>query len=95
MSLACGESYVNLEGIKRAKLDPVLIKDERVLQNLLKLEERYLPSTSYFECVQRDVKPYMRKVVATWMLEVRNVCCIMSRELIIGMPLTNSSIHVL
>lgn len=68
MSLACAESC--LEGIKRAKKDPVLVEDERVLQNLLKLEDRYLPSTSYFECVQRDVKPYMRKVVATWMLEV-------------------------
>ncbi|XP_039253498.1 G1/S-specific cyclin-D2-like [Styela clava] len=68
MSLECTES--SLEGIKRAKKDPVLVQDDRVLQNLLKQEEKYLPRTTYFECVQRDVKPYMRKVVATWMLEV-------------------------
>lgn len=48
----------------------MLVEDDRVLQNLLKQEEKYLPRTTYFECVQRDVKPYMRKVVASWMLEV-------------------------
>ncbi|KAK9299384.1 hypothetical protein QLX08_007558 [Tetragonisca angustula] len=54
----------------RAYADPVLLDDDRVLQNLLKTEERYSPSTSYFECVQTEVSPPMRKVVAEWMLEV-------------------------
>ncbi|NXN08450.1 CCND3 protein, partial [Indicator maculatus] len=39
-------------------------------QNLLSQEERYSPSVSYFQCVQREVKPYMRKMLAFWMLEV-------------------------
>ena len=56
----------------RAYADPVLLDDDRVLQNLLKTEERYSPSTSYFECVQTEVSPPMRKVVAEWMLEVSN-----------------------
>ncbi|XP_044728709.1 G1/S-specific cyclin-D2 [Chrysoperla carnea] len=54
----------------RAYPDPVLLNDERVLQNLLKTEERYTPSGSYFECVQRELTPQMRKIVAEWMLEV-------------------------
>ncbi|XP_076180463.1 cyclin D isoform X2 [Ptiloglossa arizonensis] len=54
----------------RAYADPALLGDDRVLQNLLKTEERYAPSSSYFECVQRDISPLMRKIVAEWMLEV-------------------------
>lgn len=54
---------------RRAFRDPVLLKDERVLKNLLSLEDRYQPSTSYF-LFQKDLRPYMRKIVATWMLEV-------------------------
>lgn len=59
-----------LDGCKRAYEDPVLLKDERVLQNLLMTEDRYLPSPSYFKCVQTDIKASMRKIVADWMLEV-------------------------
>jgi len=54
----------------RAYADPVLLKDERVLQNLLQMEERYCPSSSYFECVQKDLTPQMRTIVAEWMMEV-------------------------
>lgn len=54
----------------RAYADPALLGDDRVLQNLLQTEERYAPSSSYFECVQRDISPLMRKIVAEWMLEV-------------------------
>lgn len=50
--------------------DPALLADDRMLQNLLRSEERYAPSSSYFGCVQRDISPGMRKVVAEWMLEV-------------------------
>ncbi|XP_014212942.1 G1/S-specific cyclin-D3 [Copidosoma floridanum] len=50
--------------------DPAILGDERVLQNLLRSEERYAPSASYFGCVQRDISPVMRKIVAEWMLEV-------------------------
>lgn len=54
----------------RAARDPQLLGDRRVLQNLLSLEERYSPRVSYFQCVQRDIQPYMRKMLAFWMLEV-------------------------
>lgn len=54
----------------RAYPDPVLLNDERVLQNLLQMEERYCPSSSYFECVQTNLTPKMRTVVAEWMMEV-------------------------
>jgi len=54
----------------RAYPDPVLLNDERVLQNLLQMEERYCPSSSYFECVQKDLTPQMRTIVAEWMMEV-------------------------
>ena len=51
--------------------DPALLADCRVLHNLLRIEEKYLPSPDYFKCVQTDVQPWMRDAVATWMLEVR------------------------
>lgn len=54
----------------RAYADPVLLKDSRVLDNLLNSEERHVPSASYFDCVQPDLKPHMRKIVTEWMLEV-------------------------
>lgn len=59
MDLLCCEST---ETECRAYADPALLGDDRVLQNLLKTEERYAPSSSYFECVQRDISPLMRKI---------------------------------
>lgn len=59
------------EQLRRAYKDPVLLEDDRVLSNLLTTEDRYQPSPTYFKCVQTDIKPYMRKMVAEWMLEVR------------------------
>ncbi|KAL2731318.1 G1/S-specific cyclin-D2 [Vespula squamosa] len=67
MDLLCCERTSETEC--RAYADPALIDDDRVLQNLLKTEERYAPNSSYFECVQRDISPLMRKIVAEWMLE--------------------------
>lgn len=64
MELLCGE------GVIRAKRDPQLLGNPRVLQNLLSQEERYSPSVSYFQCVQKEIQPYMRKMLAFWMLEV-------------------------
>ncbi|KAK1159682.1 G1/S-specific cyclin-D1-like [Acipenser oxyrinchus oxyrinchus] len=58
-----------VETIKRAYQDANLLND-RVLRTLLKAEENYLPSANYFKCVQKEIVPYMRKIVATWMLEV-------------------------
>lgn len=61
-----------MDTIIRARPDPNLLCDDRVLQSLLTIEERYLPQCSYFKCVQKDIQPFMRRMVATWMLEVRN-----------------------
>ena len=54
---------------QRAFEDPVLLDDDRVLQNLLTIDERFLPSPSYFQ-FQKEIKQFMRKMVATWMYEV-------------------------
>ncbi|XP_069461794.1 G1/S-specific cyclin-D1-like [Ambystoma mexicanum] len=55
--------------VPRAQPDPVLLQS-RVLCELLAAEERYLPSPSYFQCVQQEVRPHMRRILANWMLEV-------------------------
>lgn len=66
MELLCCE----VDPMRRAVPDPNLLYDDRVLHNLLTIEERYLPQCSYFKCVQKDIQPFMRRMVATWMLEV-------------------------
>jgi len=55
----------------KANSDTILLKDDRVLQNLLRNEERYTPiNPDYFKFVQVEVKPHMREEVARWMLDV-------------------------
>lgn len=66
MSLLCCESECEC----RTYPDEVLLSDDRVLHNMLKIEERYCPNSSYFDCVQKEITPVMRKTVAEWMLEV-------------------------
>ena len=74
---------LNFDGI-RSIADPLLIRDERVLRNVLRLDEDYEGSNgirrispgrsanpvNYFKSVQREIKPHMRKIVADWMMEV-------------------------
>ncbi|KAI4480952.1 hypothetical protein M0802_014110 [Mischocyttarus mexicanus] len=67
MDLLCCERLTDTEC--KAYADPALVQDDRVLHNLLKTEETYVPNTSYFERVQKEISPHMRKVVAEWMLE--------------------------
>lgn len=74
--------------IKKAIDDPVLLKDDRVLHNLLAAEDRYLANPNYFSCVQTDIQPWMRDTVAHWMLEVSYrylytfaYCCLWSRPI--------------
>ena len=66
MELLCCEGG---EQLKRAFLDPVFLNDNRVLQNLLKVEEHYTIASEYMK-FQTDIKPFMRKVVTQWMREV-------------------------
>lgn len=61
-----------VETIRRAYQDSNLLND-RVLQAMLKAEDNYLPATNYLKCVQKEIVPYMRRIVATWMLEVRSL----------------------
>lgn len=70
MDLLCVESMETMTGESVAYPDQVLLDDDRILQNLLNSEDRYIPSSSYFDTVQRDITPDMRKIVADWMLEV-------------------------
>ncbi|KAI8440080.1 hypothetical protein MSG28_001503 [Choristoneura fumiferana] len=55
---------------RAAAPDPVLLR-RRVLDNLLRTEERYAVTVNYFGAVQTEVTPHMRRLVAEWMLEVR------------------------
>nr|CAD7568388.1 unnamed protein product [Timema californicum] len=67
MDLLCVE---RLTDSQFAINDKVIFKDMRVLRNLLDLEPKYIPPCNYFGTVQKDIQPFMRKVVATWMSEV-------------------------
>lgn len=55
--------------VQAAGSDPVLLR-RRVLDNLLRTEERYAVTANYFGAVQKEVTPHMRRLVAEWMLEV-------------------------
>lgn len=68
--LCCENATVDLDMKCKSYLDPVLLSDDRVLLNLLNLEEKYMPNSRYFSCVQTDVEPRMRDSVAHWMLDV-------------------------
>ena len=61
----------------KAQIDKTLTSDDRVLTNMIKNENRYLPShPDYFRSVQIEIKPHMRKIVSDWMLEVcQELCC--------------------
>ncbi|XP_037070632.1 G1/S-specific cyclin-D3-like [Pollicipes pollicipes] len=70
-SLFCCETGVlETEPVCKAIRDPALINDRRVLANLLDAENSFLPSISYFKCVQKEIKPPMRRILAYWMVEV-------------------------
>lgn len=45
--------------------------DERTLANLVYLEDFYRVHSNYFVLTQTDIKPWMHKTLACWMLEVR------------------------
>ena len=67
-SLLCEELSACSE-LRRSFADQVMLNDDRVLQNLLIIEEHCLPSAKYFD-FQPEVKPFMRQILTSWMLEV-------------------------
>lgn len=77
MELLCLET----DSVIRARPDPNLLADDRVLQSLLTIEERFLPQYSYFKGVQRDIQPFMRRMVSTWMLEVTETSSVVNLSL--------------
>ncbi|KAI8440239.1 hypothetical protein MSG28_001618 [Choristoneura fumiferana] len=76
MNLSCEENMQNSgnssSGVDMcvAGADRALDQDPRLLVNLLSLERIHSLHTDYFQHVQIDIQPFMRKVVTTWMLEV-------------------------
>ncbi|XP_065670588.1 G1/S-specific cyclin-D2 [Hydra vulgaris] len=69
MDLLCNESN-SIANVQKSTLDKNLIDDNRVLERLLKVEDHYTPRCDYFKIVQKDIQPYMRKLVVSWMFEV-------------------------
>lgn len=67
MELVCCEGKVV---VQKSHLDPVLLKDARVLSRLLATEDHFLPRCDYFKIVQKEIKPFMRRLLTTWMFEV-------------------------
>jgi len=57
------------DGLRRSFSDPVMLNDDRVLQNLLIIEDHCLPNAKYFD-FQPEIKPFMRRILTSWMLEV-------------------------
>lgn len=59
----------------KALRDTALLKDDRVIKNLLKLEEQCTPCTAdYLRHGQPQLTPAMRKLVTEWMLQVCQEC---------------------
>lgn len=78
MDLSCGENMQHSGNSGSGRMvdmcvagpDRALDRDPRLLLNLLALERSHAIHTDYFQTVQIDIQPFMRKVVTTWMLEV-------------------------
>uniref|UniRef100_A0AAG5DM75 Cyclin N-terminal domain-containing protein n=1 Tax=Anopheles atroparvus TaxID=41427 RepID=A0AAG5DM75_ANOAO len=68
--LSCEEIIYEEVDNRFAEPDRHMITDDRVIQNLIRLERLTMPPCNYFAGVQQDIKPNMRKIVTTWMLEV-------------------------
>ena len=71
----CGTPKLGFQAVQQwpvpARTDWNLIRDDRVLNNLLVLGSQHRPLLpDYFESVQTEITPLMRKVVADWMLEI-------------------------
>ena len=63
--------YPEMPPTVKAVEDMSQLRDDRVLQNLLRNEEKYLPVVpDYMNNVQTHITTSMRKIVADWMLEV-------------------------
>lgn len=72
--LLCADACPEVAAV--AGRDPAIMRDERVLQQLLRLERHSTPAHDYFTAnASSELQPYMRRVVTTWMLEVITLAC--------------------
>lgn len=55
--------------VLRARRDPAVTGDLRALHNL-KAQEKASQVSQCFGPVQTEIQPYMRRILAVWMLEV-------------------------
>ena len=72
-SLLC-EELPAWDALRRSFADPVMLNDDRVLENLLATEDWCLPNANYFD-FQLEIKPFMRRILTSWMLEVTGKGC--------------------
>uniref|UniRef100_A0A1B0D5I3 Cyclin-like domain-containing protein n=2 Tax=Phlebotomus papatasi TaxID=29031 RepID=A0A1B0D5I3_PHLPP len=70
MDLRCDEVVGGRIDSNFAGIDPTMSRDPRVIENLIQLEGATIPRMDYFKSLQTDLKPFMRKFVAIWMLEL-------------------------
>lgn len=66
--LRCAEAMEAPE-VLRSIEDPVFKNDSRILQNILH-RQNFQTHEDYFQTVQTEIRPHMRKIVSDWMLEV-------------------------
>lgn len=69
MNLLCTESQTVSEDKCFAE-DRAIFRDERAVKKLLETESQYMPDADYMARSQSNLQPFMRRVVATWMLDV-------------------------
>lgn len=63
--------------LNKSPIDKNILNDDRLIDNLLNMEDFYRIQSNYFSFVQTEIKPWMRKTLASWMLDV---CKNQSRE---------------
>lgn len=56
--------------VHRAVSDRSVTGDARVLQHLTAMEKTCCPVSPYLDTVQRDIQPYMRRILVEWMFRV-------------------------
>lgn len=69
-SASTAASEVTDPDTNRAKADLQMSQDPRIIDNMMMLEKTTVPHCDYFATVQTDIKPFMRKLVTIWMLEL-------------------------
>jgi cyclin D2 len=56
--------------LNKSPVDKNILNDQRLIDNLLLMEDYYRIQSNYFLYVQTEIKPWMRKMLANWMLDV-------------------------